>query len=270
MDELRKQIEKDGYCKSPQVYPLEQVQKALSLAQDWYERTKDSLADNLPALAKNDRVVWNAQNKDHFFLELVFGPAVIQKILMHFLNDKWYKQISADEPNYILRSLLIRSSNQPLPMHIDSLVPYGGPHVFVMQASIILEDQTEENGCTVVVPGSHKSSQYVDQSASKIAIPIESKVGDVLIWDSRIWHGAKENKSDRTRWAMIATFTRWWIKQMFDIPQTMPQEIYEKLTDSQKAVLGFCSIPYKSESDGVDMKNGYDSLSRDVSAYRGR
>lgn len=268
MQSFIQQIEKDGYCKIPQVYRPEQAQKTLFLAKEWYERTKDSLADSLPALAKNDHFVWNAQNKDYYFLKMLFGPEVIQKILMHFLNDKWYKQIPPAEPNYILRSLMIRSSNQRLPMHIDSLVPYGGSHVFVMQVSIILEDQTEENGCTVVVPGSHKSNGYVDQNAFEIATPIESRAGDVLVWDSRIWHGAKENKSTGTRWAMIGTFTRWWIKQMFNITQTLPQEIYEKLTDNQKAILGFCSIPYNSESDGVDMKKGYESLSEDVSAYQ--
>ena len=54
MDKFIKQIEKDGYCKVPQVFRPAQVQKALSLAKKWYERTKDSLADNLPDLAKND------------------------------------------------------------------------------------------------------------------------------------------------------------------------------------------------------------------------
>ena len=120
-------------------------------------------------------------------------------------------------------------------MHIDSLVPYGGEHVFVMQTSVILEDQTAENGCTVVVPGSHKFGKYVDQSAFNEAVPLESKAGDVVIWDSRIWHGTPRKPNRRHRWAMIGTYTRWWLKQMFNVTQNMPQEIYEQLSDSQKS-----------------------------------
>ena len=102
----------------------------------------------------------------------------------------------------------------------------------------------------------------------KDAISSESQAGDVVIWDSRTWHGASENKSGGTRWAIIGTFARWWLKQFMDIPRSLPQEIYEKLTDSQKAILGFCSMPNKDETTGIDMKRGYDSLLPDVAAYR--
>jgi len=260
-------IKTDGYCKIPNLYPREKADQALELAKHWYERTREDLTKDLPALAKNDPFVWNPQNKDHFFLEMLFGRPIIQQILMHFLNDQWFKQIPQTEPNYILRSFLIRSSNQRLPMHIDSFIPYDGSHVFVMQVIFVLEDHNEENGCTVVVPGSHKYGRYVEQSAFDNAVPIESKAGDVIIWDSRLWHGAGENKSGGTRWAMIGTFSRWWVKQMFNMTKSLPQEIYQKLTDSQKAILGYCSIPYDNEFVGVDMKKGYDSLPKDVSAH---
>jgi ectoine hydroxylase-related dioxygenase (phytanoyl-CoA dioxygenase family) len=268
MNDYIQQIEKNGYCLIPQVFEADRVRKALRLSQEWYERTKDTLAENLPALAKNDPFVWNLQNKDHFFLELLFSAEEPLRILKHFLNDRWFKQIPESEPNYILRSFMARSSSKVLPMHIDSLVPYRGTEVFVMQMSIILEDQTVRNGCTFVVPGSHASGEYADQKAFEIAVPVESKAGDVVMWDSRIWHGTRENHSTGTRWAIIGTFVRWWIKQMFNIPANVPQEIYEKLTDSQKALLGYCSIPYNDETEGVDMKRGYDTLLPDVAAYR--
>lgn len=267
-DEIVRRIEEDGYCHIPQVYTQEQVQETLDLAQYWRDQTKEKLVDNRPQLVQDDPFVWNPQNKDIHFLNMLFGPPIIEKVLMHFLNDPWYQQIPEDQPNYILRNLLVRSSKDRLPMHIDSLVPYEGNHVFVMQVSIILEDQTRENGCTVVVPGSHTSGEFVDQSAFETATPLETKAGDIVIWDSRIWHGAGENKTGGTRWAMIGTFTRWWLKQMFQVTRTMPQEIYDQLTDRQKAVMGFCSIPYEDETQGIDMKRGYDSLEDDVRAYR--
>jgi hypothetical protein len=267
-EEIIRQIETDGYCQVPQVFSPEQVGRALELVFEWQRRSEDSLSDNVPFLNRNQPMIYNLQSKDYFFLQLLFAQDFLQKVLMHFLNDMWFKQIPQTEPNYILRSYLARSSKAALPMHIDSFVPYTGCHVFAMQASMILEDQNEINGCTVIVPGSHQAGKYATQAAFEEAIPITSKAGDLVIWDSRIWHGTTANNSDRTRWALIATFTRWWIKQAFEIHLNVPQEIYERLTDNQKAILGFCSIPYRDEAHGIDMKRGYDSLPKNVSEYQ--
>ena len=213
-------------------------------------------------------MVYNLQSKELEFVRMLFRYALPTEVLMHFLNDPWFRQVPAGEPNYILRSYLARSSNEKLPMHIDSFVPYGGDHVFVMQMSIILEDQTAENGCTLVVPGSHKRERYAAQESFEEAVPVESSPGDVVIWDSRLWHGTEANRSTSTRWALIATFTRWWLKQAFDIPRNVPQSIYAQLTASEKAVLGYCSVPYRDETLGIDMKRGYDSFAEHVEAYR--
>jgi len=271
MSELKTAIEKietDGYCLLRGVYDKQQMAEALNRVRWWDKFCQDRTSDKVPFLNVGQSTVYNLQNKDIFFLNLLFGPKIPQDIQVHFLNDRWFKQIPQNEPNYIVRSYIARSSNHELPMHIDSFVPYLGDHVFMMQYSIILEDQSAKNGCTVVVPGSHKAGAYTTQDARKDAIALESEVGDVVVWDSRLWHGTTANETDGTRWAIIATFCRWWCKQHWNIPQAMPQEIYDQLTPSQKAVLGFCSVPHLDEAHGIDLKCGYDDLPSDVRAYR--
>lgn len=261
LDELAGRLETDGFCRLPGEYSADDVATTLRLCREWRDRTVDRLAANRPRLAKDDPFVWNPQNKDPWFLQMMFASNTVEALLMRFLNDPWYRQIPRDAPNYILRNLLARSSADRLPMHIDSLVPYAGPHVFVMQVSILLEDQTLDNGCTMAVPGSHLSSDYVDdETAWDEAVALEGEAGDVYIWDSRIWHGAGPNPGEGTRWSLIATYCRWWLKQMFDITGTLPQSVYDTLTDRQKAVMGFCSIPWGDETEGIDMKRGYDEL----------
>lgn len=268
MNQNIKEIEESGYCILRNHLSNERVKRTLDLVEYWNAKSSGDITDDKPSLARDDPFLWNPQNKDHYFLDTMFCSPDVEKILMHFLNDRWFKPIPPDKPNYILRNLLARKGEKTLPMHIDSLVPYQGEHVFVMQVSMVLEDQDAANGCTLVVPGSHLSGKYVDQSAFDYATPVETKAGDVVVWDSRIWHGAQANESGRSRWSLIATYTRWWLKQMFDIPRNLPQEIYDQLTDSQKAVLGFCSIPFGTETDGIDMKRDYDSLLKDVAGYR--
>ena len=256
------QIETNGYAVLPGVFSANETQRALQMVKEWETKMASSLASNVPFLNQNQSVVYNLPNKDHYFLQLLFGSTEVHDTLKHYLNDRWYKPIPADEPNYILRGYVARSSKDSMPLHIDSMVPYQSSEVISMQFSIILEDQDEENGCTLVVPGSHKSGAYVTQEALREAVPIHSQAGDVVMWDSRLWHGALANHSTRTRWALIATFARWWIKQSFNFTESLPAHIFHELTDAQKAMMGFCSIPFLNESEGIDMKLGYDALHR--------
>lgn len=261
------QLTTAGYCRIPQVFSADEAAEALERVKYWHAHTKNKLADTIPFLDTEQPTLYNLQNKDFFFLDMLFRPTILQDVLMHFLNDQWYRQIPQREPNYILRSFIGRSSNTQLPMHIDSFVPYGGAHVFVMQCSIILEDQSAENGSTVVVPGSHLYERYADQDSFYDAVPITSQAGDIVLWDSRLWHGTTANQTGGTRWAMIATFARWWLKQHFNVTGNLPQDIYAQLSDSQKAVLGFCSAPHNDETEGIDMKRGYSELPAHVDAY---
>ena len=133
---------------------------------------------------------------------------------------------------------------------------------------MVLEDQTPERGCTVVVPGSHRSDAYADQAAFETATPIVSKAGDMVIWDSRLWHGALGNSTGDSRWALIGTFVRWWMKQNFDVTGTLPQPVYDALNDDERAILGFCSMPPRDEYQRTDMKSGHADLRPRVSDYQ--
>ncbi|MBB3185667.1 ectoine hydroxylase-related dioxygenase (phytanoyl-CoA dioxygenase family) [Halomonas fontilapidosi] len=261
-------IESNGYAYIPQAFSRAEIAEAKGLVQSWFDKTVSEQSERMPRLNRDQAMVYNLQNKEIAFVKMMMGNDTIEAILKHFLNDRWFTSLPPDSPNYILRSFLARSSNHQMPMHIDSFVPYTGSHPFIMQCSILLEDQTEENGCTVIVPGSHRSDRYASQESFNDAVSIEAQAGDLLFWDSRIWHGARENRTSGTRWAMIATFCRWWIKQAFDIPGNIPQEVYDQLTDSQKAVMGYCSVPYDNEQYGIDMKRSYDLLPKRVGDYK--
>jgi ectoine hydroxylase-related dioxygenase (phytanoyl-CoA dioxygenase family) len=260
MQQFIRQIEQRGYCVIPQAYSEEQVEHALTLTRSWHEKCATVVSERVPYLNQNHPLVYNLQAKDWYFIELLFASEMLSGILRHFLNDPWNKAIPADKPNYILRSYTARSSNEAMPLHIDSFIPYPGPHVISIQCAMVLETQSTHNGCTVVVPGSHLSGKYATQDSYKDAVPIESNAGDLVLWDSRLWHATTPNRSQGTRWALLATYCRWWMKQHFNITGSLPEEFYRRLTDEQRGVLGFCSIPYETELQGIDMKRGYDLL----------
>lgn len=252
-------LEADGYCRLPGIYDPARLRRALDLVDEWWGRTQGRVTRDLPEMAK-DPVVWNLQNKSFFFLELLFASEHVERVLVHFLNDAWYRRIPKDAPNYILRAYVARSGLGPLPLHIDSFVPYRGEHVLSMQCAIVLENMTARTGATTFVPGSHLSGRYAEQSELKHAVPVEAEAGDVLLWDSRVWHGANPNPAAVSRWLLIATFTRWWVKQAFDVTGSLPAEFYERLDPKGRAVLGYCSIPHADEFEGIVTQRGYDAL----------
>ena len=131
---------------------------------------------------------------------------------------------------------------------------------WMMQAAIALDNRDEANGCSLVVPGSHLSGCYSDRDYQG-ALPVPMRAGDVALWDSRLWHGARPNTSGGPQaWTLIATLQRWWVKPRFDITSGLPAAIYAELSDSQKALLGFCCEPPKDEFHGTNTRQGYDGL----------
>lgn len=230
-----------------------------------WDRARDELYSGRPDRDISDKVIYNLQNKDQKFIDLLTQP-LAKRICMSKLNDAYYRAIPSDKPNYIIGYYNARTSGNKLDLHIDSCVPNPGKWCTSMQVTFLLDDMDESNGCTVVVPGSHRSGEFSDRSLTK-DVPVIAQAGDLVIWDSRTWHGTRENSRNASRWALVATLTRWWMKQTMDITRSLPDEIYRFLTDEQKAMLGFCSIPPRDEYERINTKCGYDSLKPSVRDY---
>lgn len=209
--------------------------------------------------------VLNLQNKDKAFIDLL-GLPVLDALLKPMLNDPYFRGVPSGESNYILGQFVARSSVKALQLHIDAGMPQPGPNTTMVQCGLVLEDTDERNGCTVFVPGSHLLGEYSDRDLHHV-YPVPAKAGDLVIWDARVWHGSGPNTSDGTRWCIIATFQRWWVKQSFDMPRALPQAIYERLADRQKALIGFSTIPPLDETKRRTRAIPYAAFAPTVDAF---
>ncbi len=219
-----------------------------------------------PERNKSDKVLYNLQTIDKLFID-VLTISTITDIAREKLNDAHYGFLPQDVPNYVMLYYNARSSGAKLDLHIDSHIPFVGKHTNMMQLVYLLEDSDLDNGCTVVVPGSHQSGTFTDRELQNRQ-PLTGKAGDLILWDSRLWHGTLENSSNRSRWALIATLGMWWIKPSMDIVKSMPNEIYQQCSDQQRQLLGFCSIPPVNPLERNNTKCGYDFLKPSVKDYR--
>lgn len=241
-----KRIRSNGYTIVEQAFNGQLANHLLLLVQQQFNYQKKDTLSEVPIEWEADWIL-NLQNKDKAFIDLLDLPIAIT-LMMRLLNDPHFRSLPATDPNYILGQFVARSSIRELELHIDAGMPQPGRETTMMQMSFVLEDTNTENGCTHVVPGSHLLGEYSDRSY-KNPVPIPAKAGDLLIWDARIWHGSKKNETHKTRWCIIATFQRWWVKQSFDMPRALPESVYVELSNKQKALIGYCTIPPVDEKE---------------------
>jgi len=215
-----------------------------------------------------DKYAYHLQYRDRIFLDILTEWRGGLDILKPFLNDPFYRSLPEDFYNFLLAYYNARSSVAYLPLHIDNYVPTLGDYPNSMQIVFSLNGQSSENGATIVVPGSHRAGSLPDRSLSDLGQRIDCKPGDVIIWDSRLWHGALENSSGTDRWSLVATFRPWYLKQNYDPVRGMPEEIYNGLSIQQKVLCGFLSRPAKDETEKVNLKEGLEGLKPSVLDYR--
>ena len=234
------------------------VKKLLSIINKLYKKRANIKYQGVPVRDSDDKILYNLQNKDYNFIKILSDKSIVE-IAKYFLNDPYYRFLPKNKPNYILSYFNARSSGKKLDLHIDSRIPYTGKKTHMMQFVFLLEDSTPLNGCTTVVNGSHKSGKFTNRKSKKITNLVGNS-GDLIIWDSRLWHGTLPNYLNQSRWAIVTTLSAWWVKQSMDMPKSLPPEIYKRCSLYEKQLIGYCSIPPKNEGERINTKCGYEIL----------
>jgi len=132
-------------------------------------------------------------------------------------------------------------------IHIDSRIPITNFQNTIQVAVLLcLDDFTEKNGGTIVWPFSHKSDldpRHVrDKIGVKGGIVAKAPRGSVIYTLGQTWHDVGPNLDQSRRWGIIAYYARWWIKPTFDFTRC-GEEIFSKLNNQQKELLGFTTKP---------------------------
>ena len=94
---------------------------------------------------------------------------------------------------------------------------------------VCLDAFTEANGGTHVLPHSHKfeefSSKNYHEKNKKIII---SNIGDVLIFDSMLYHRAGPNRTDKDRKLLVHQYTLPFVKQQINFPKMLGGKYSDK------------------------------------------
>lgn len=169
------------------------------------------------------------------------------------------------------------------PLHRDRLVWGGGgggylPMPIEPQFNVIwaMTDFTQENGATVVVPGS-QVWDFSRKALPEETVQAEMTRGSVLLYSGTVMHGGGLNRSNSRRVAMNITYCLSWLRQeenqYISCPPEVAKTFDEDLTDligytMANFALGFCSDPKKIGDVSDVLSPDIVALGRRSSDYR--
>lgn len=132
------------------------------------------------------------------------------------------------------------------PIHADW--GWGVREPEVVNAIWLLDDFTDRNGPTRVVPGSHRWRQHPmgsleDGRPRDLNAPVPGEVrltgaaGSCIAYNAHLWHGGTQNLSAGLRRAQHAFFTRTVRQTQTDVPALLDHAVHRRLGPLQRAVL---------------------------------
>jgi ectoine hydroxylase-related dioxygenase (phytanoyl-CoA dioxygenase family) len=105
---------------------------------------------------------------------------------------------------------------------------------------VAIDAFTEENGATLVAPGTHQQLAAPDlEYIRSIAIPVEAEAGSLLVFDSTLWHAAGTNLSGTDRVAINQQFTRSYFKQQIDYVRALGDSAVQARSPRTQQLLGW-------------------------------
>src|SRR5262245_35122913 len=173
-------------------------------------------------------------NKDPLFEVCFTHPRVLAAIAHVLRGDMKLSSLN-------FRAALPGSGLQSL--HADWSGAVAPGDYYVCNSIWLLDDFTEFNGATRIVPGSQRSGQSPRDVMPDPTQPhpdeilLTASAGTVVIFNSHTWHGGTLNRTNQPRRAMHSYFTRRDQKQQLDQQAYIRSETYDRLSPAARFIL---------------------------------
>jgi ectoine hydroxylase-related dioxygenase (phytanoyl-CoA dioxygenase family) len=119
------------------------------------------------------------------------------------------------------------------------------PSGYEVQCNTIwaMNDFTEANGATRVIPGSNRLEDR-REFAYEDTEPATMPAGSVLFYTGSLYHGAGANRSDHVRYGLNITYAVSWLRQEENQYLSCPHEIARELPDDLLRLMGYARGAY--------------------------
>jgi ectoine hydroxylase-related dioxygenase (phytanoyl-CoA dioxygenase family) len=152
---------------------------------------------------------------------------VLDRVLHHF-------QLSAPT------GICIDPGETAQPLHPDDAIyPIPRPHQeLVVNVMWPLQDFTQTNGTTRIVPGSHR---WIDErpGPDTATVDIAMAAGTALVYLGSLWHGGGANRSDAPRLGVVLHYAVGWLRPVENHTLAVPPAVARTLSAPMQELLGY-------------------------------
>jgi ectoine hydroxylase-related dioxygenase (phytanoyl-CoA dioxygenase family) len=243
----KKKIKQQGFVVVKKAFSVKSIN---SLKIDLASMRNATMKSTVSEKKIDSKLIVNPHSSSFNFCKIIFSN-IVERFCLEFLNDKFYRTIKKNLPNYCLNHSIVRSSGRDvLNFHRDDRNPPSrSKEICYLQFGLALEKVTKENGCTTIIPKSHLIESYVQNVNKYKHHYLCMEQGDLLIYDGRLWHSALSNFSEKTRWMFFFGFARWHLRQTYDYAADLNKKILKKLSIKDILKIGFHAITKKNENN---------------------
>ncbi len=218
-------------------------------------------SDAFNATAGVNQRVWMLVNKGRAFIDLLAHP-MARALVEHLLGDHYLlSSYTANIANAGGVAMKLHTDQWWMPaptrrarkaLPIGSIRrdrfdddPAGEPAMITPLACCnimwMLDDFTEDNGATRIVPGSHLKGRQPDpeRDADVPTIAATGPAGSAMVFDGRLWHGTGANTGNSRRMGLLTTFGGPQLRPQENFTVGTRREVREAASPDLLALLGF-------------------------------
>lgn len=165
-------------------------------------------------------------------------------------------------PGYLLtasQAICIYPGETPQPVHFDDVFyPIARPRPSVSISTIVAVDAfTPENGCTEVIPGSHRWSDAdlagvydgrdadapVPPALARQLVPVVMPAGACIVFHGTLLHRGGANRSQAPRLAFSNQYCQPWARTQENFYLGLPPAVVGSMSPRLQALLGYDIMP---------------------------
>ncbi|MCY0970994.1 phytanoyl-CoA dioxygenase family protein [Chryseobacterium wangxinyae] len=255
---MKDDLVKLGFCK---------FENAIS--QEWVGKINNALPKIFEEHEKMRRENNNPISSNGLAMNALVGNEILFDFLQHIIDLKILDWI---EENYFNAKCILNSftalSNIPgedkvfhKKVHRD-IRGFSSDVPLMLNMLVMLDDFTTENGATLLLPSSHQNSEVPsDEDFMKNSVQATGVAGDIIIWNSNLFHASGTNTTQTVRRGLPITFSLPFYKQLLDYPRAIGYEKYDVFNEKMRRILGYdARVPgsvseWYSPSDKLLYKN---------------
>lgn len=234
--ELNKlELKENGFTIFRNFYSLDFIQELSNAIDNSYELCRSIQQKNGISEVTDGTVHHLLASGDSCYFKLL--EMLCSSEIFEFLKDYF-------NGNFILNTYggVINLSSKPsyvANIHRDIRF-YSDDFPLMINFLIMLDDFTIENGATYLLKGSHKmpnkpTEDYFYKNSDRAI----GKKGDILFFNSNVWHAAGINLTEIKRRAITIAFTKPFMKQQLDYTKLIENNNLNTISEELKQILGY-------------------------------